>query len=104
MTNRYLIHQGDLLRTLRKERGMIMRDVSEKSRVVSLGYLSEIERADKVAHPDVIESLCSLYGIKHSEFLRRVADSMDLFDEDVLQWPDENTMSADRLPAGRLAR
>lgn len=103
MTNRYLIHQGDMLRVLRKSHGLTLRDVAGWASM-GLGYLSEIERADKAAHPDVIESLCRVYGVRYSDFLRRVADSMDLFDEDVLQWSDENNLSDRRLPAGSRAR
>lgn len=103
MTTRYSIYLGDTLRRLRQDARLSLRDVSARA-FVSLGYLSEVETSRKNPAPEVLERLCGVYGITHSALLRRVADTMDLFAEDVLHWADENSMSADRLPARPLAR
>ncbi len=68
---------GETLRTLRLEAGMTLREVSVAS-MVSLGYLSEIERGCKEASSEVLFSITQALGVSLSEVLRlvstRVAD------------------------------
>lgn len=51
---------GEVLKEYRLEKGMTLRDVSEKS-AVALGYLSEIERGQKEASSEILENLA--YGL-----------------------------------------
>ena len=51
---------GEVLKEYRLEKGMTLRDVSEKSSV-ALGYLSEIERGQKEASSEILENLA--YGL-----------------------------------------
>jgi transcriptional regulator with XRE-family HTH domain len=51
---------GEVLKEYRLEKGMTLRDVSEKSSV-ALGYLSEIERGHKEASSEILENLA--YGL-----------------------------------------
>lgn len=68
---------GETLRTLRLEAGMTLREVSVAS-MVSLGYLSEIERGCKEASSEVLFSVTRALGVSLSEALllvsRRVAE------------------------------
>jgi transcriptional regulator with XRE-family HTH domain len=63
---------GDVLRRLRLERGMTMRQVSADARV-SLGYISEIERGQKEASSELLGSLCSALDVPLSEVLTEVS-------------------------------
>lgn len=64
---------GDVLRDLRLQRGMTLREVSAEARV-SLGYISEIERGQKEASSELLGSLCAALDVPLSEVLRDVAD------------------------------
>jgi transcriptional regulator with XRE-family HTH domain len=64
---------GDVLRDLRLQRGMTLREVSAEARV-SLGYISEIERGQKEASSELLASLCGALGAPLSDVLRDVAD------------------------------
>ncbi|MGO1385348.1 MAG: helix-turn-helix domain-containing protein [Arachnia sp.] len=68
---------GETLRALRLDAGMTLREVSVAS-MVSLGYLSEIERGCKEASSEVLFSITQALGVSLSEALhlvsRRVAD------------------------------
>jgi transcriptional regulator with XRE-family HTH domain len=63
---------GDVLRRLRLERGLTMRQVSADARV-SLGYISEIERGQKEASSELLGSLCSALDVPLSEVLSEVS-------------------------------
>lgn len=63
---------GQTLRELRGDAGMTLRQVSTAS-VVSLGYLSEIERGHKEASSEVLASVCKALGVSLSELLGLVA-------------------------------
>jgi transcriptional regulator with XRE-family HTH domain len=64
---------GDVLRSLRVERGMTLREVSAEARV-SLGYISEIERGQKEASSELLSSLCGALQVPLSDVLREVSD------------------------------
>ena len=57
---------GDVLRDLRLQRGMTLREVSAEARV-SLGYISEIERGQKEASSELLASLCAALGTPISD-------------------------------------
>lgn len=62
---------GEALRELRVECGMTLREVSMSS-MVSLGYLSEIERGHKEASSEVLSAVASALGVGLSQLLSRV--------------------------------
>jgi len=66
---------GDVLRSLRMERGMTLREVSAEARV-SLGYISEIERGQKEASSELLASLCAALDVPLSDVLRDVSDAV----------------------------
>ena len=68
---------GDVLRDLRMQRGMTLREVSAEARV-SLGYISEIERGQKEASSELLASLCSALDARLSDVLRDVSDLVAL--------------------------
>lgn len=63
---------GETLRELRAECGMTLREVSLAS-MVSLGYLSELERGHKEASSEVLASVAGALGVDLSDLLLRVA-------------------------------
>ena len=68
---------GDVLRDLRMQRGMTLREVSAEARV-SLGYISEIERGQKEASSELLASLCGALDLPLSDVLRDVSDAVAL--------------------------
>jgi len=68
---------GDVLRDLRMQRGMTLRQVSASARV-SLGYISEIERGQKEASSELLSSLCAALDVPLSDVLRDVSDAVAL--------------------------
>lgn len=70
---------GDVLRSLRTLQGRTLREVSSQAQV-SLGYLSEVERGQKEASSELLESICSSLGVPLWFVLREVADRMMVLD------------------------
>ena len=68
---------GETLRAQRAERGMTLREVSAAA-MVSLGYISEIERGQKEASSELLASLCSALDVPLSALLREVSDAVAL--------------------------
>jgi transcriptional regulator with XRE-family HTH domain len=68
---------GDVLRARRMQRGMTLRQVSAAA-MVSLGYISEIERGQKEASSELLASLCAALDAPLSEVLRDVSDAVAL--------------------------
>jgi transcriptional regulator with XRE-family HTH domain len=68
---------GDVLRDLRLQRGLTLREVSAEARV-SLGYISEIERGQKEASSELLASLCAALDAPLSDVLRDVSDLVAL--------------------------
>ena len=62
---------GEVLREMRTDAGMTLRQVSMAS-MVSLGYLSEIERGHKEASSEVLNSIVGALGATLSELLGAV--------------------------------
>lgn len=67
---------GEVLRSVRLERGLTLREVSGAARV-SLGYLSEIERGQKEASSELLNAICGALDITVAAVLRRVSDQME---------------------------
>ena len=68
---------GDVLREYRQRQGRTLREVSSAARV-SLGYLSEVERGQKEASSELLESIAHALNVPLSHVLRLVADRMDI--------------------------
>ena len=82
---------GDVLRDLRMQRGLTLREVSAEARV-SLGYISEIERGQKEASSELLASLCAALDVPLSDVLREVSDAVAL---------EEAAADLTRLPGRR---
>jgi len=59
---------GDTLREIRQDQHRTLREVSVKSGV-ALGYVSEVERGQKEASSEVLESLTNTLGVSMADFL-----------------------------------
>lgn len=59
---------GEVIREARLERKMTLRDLALESSV-ALGYLSEIERGQKEASSEIIDSVASGLGMSLSELV-----------------------------------
>lgn len=64
---------GDVLRMVRLRQGRTLREVSS-SALVSLGYLSEVERGQKEASSELLASICEALKVPLSVVLREVSD------------------------------
>src|SRR5688500_4954508 len=83
---------GDVLRERRREQGRTLREVSSRARV-SLGYLSEVERGQKEASSELLASICRALGVRLSDVLRDVSESLSVLEPEPVPVPDT-------LPAG----
>ena len=68
---------GDVLRQRRQTQGRTLREVSAEARV-SLGYLSEVERGQKEASSELLSAICEALGVRMSDLMREVSDSLAL--------------------------
>ncbi|MDD7384317.1 MAG: helix-turn-helix transcriptional regulator [Actinomycetaceae bacterium] len=68
---------GEVLRAYRQRQGRTLREVSSDARV-SLGYLSEVERGQKEASSELLDSIAAALNVPLSHVLRVVADRMDI--------------------------
>ncbi|SHI34960.1 Helix-turn-helix [Tessaracoccus bendigoensis DSM 12906] len=66
---------GETLRELRIAAGMTLREVSMAS-MVSLGYLSEIERGHKEASSEVLFAVASALGVSLSDLMVAVSGKL----------------------------
>ena len=64
-------HIGAALRAARVKQGRTLRDVAKSARV-SLGYLSEVERGQKEASSELLNSICTALEIHLSKILADV--------------------------------
>ncbi len=67
---------GESLRAVRLRQNRTLREVSTGARV-SLGYLSEVERGQKEASSELLASICGALGVRLSDVLRDVSDTLD---------------------------
>lgn len=65
-------HLGSALRVARVSQGRTLRDVAKSARV-SLGYLSEVERGQKEASSELLNSICAALDLQLSRVLTDVA-------------------------------
>lgn len=77
VTNPMLLRElvGETLRTERVQKGRTLREVSALARV-SLGYLSEVERGQKEASSELLDSICRALDLPLSELLRTISDRL----------------------------
>jgi transcriptional regulator with XRE-family HTH domain len=63
---------GQTLRLARTEQSRTLRDVAREARV-SLGYLSEVERGQKEASSELLNSICVALGLTLSSVIADVS-------------------------------
>lgn len=89
---------GTTLRRLRLERGKTLRDLARES-LVSLPYLSEIERGRKGASSEILAALCRALGVPMVVVLHDASDRLATDERAVVQLRSieerEFTVSAD---------
>ena len=68
-------HVGGTLRAARLSQSRSLRDVAKSARV-SLGYLSEVERGQKEASSELLNSICDALGLSLSVVMSDVALSL----------------------------
>ena len=90
---------GDTLRGRRLRQRRTLREVSGAARV-SLGYLSEVERGQKEASSELLASICRALGVRLSDVLREVSDTLSIIEPDPVPVPDTIPAAlAEKLPA-----
>jgi transcriptional regulator with XRE-family HTH domain len=82
-------HIGSALRGARSAQGRTLRDVAKEARV-SLGYLSEVERGQKEASSELLNSICLALNLNLSSVLVEVATQIKLHETPVLTVVDTN--------------
>jgi transcriptional regulator with XRE-family HTH domain len=85
---------GEALRTTRLRQERTLREVSSAAQV-SLGYLSEVERGQKEASSELLASICRALGVRLSDLLRDVSDTLS-----VIEPEPAPARVPDTLPAG----
>ncbi len=86
---------GEVLRSRRMHRGMTLRQVSAEA-MVSLGYISEVERGQKEASSELLASLCAALDAPLSDVLRDVSDAVALEESTINATSIEVTGEVDR--------
>ena len=71
---------GEVLRSMRQAQGRTLREVSAAAQV-SLGYLSEVERGQKEASSELLDSICGALNAPLWFVLREVSDRLAMLDE-----------------------
>jgi transcriptional regulator with XRE-family HTH domain len=66
---------GETLRSIRTERGLTLRQVSQGAHV-SISYLAEIERGEKDPSSRVLESIAEGLGVGTGDLLLRIASAL----------------------------
>ena len=78
---------GEALRATRLRQQRTLREVSGLAQV-SLGYLSEVERGQKEASSELLASICRALGVRLSDVLRDVSDTLAVLEPEPLPVPD----------------
>lgn len=78
---------GEALRATRLSQDRTLREVSSAARV-SLGYLSEVERGQKEASSELLAAICRALGVRLSDVLRNVSESLSALESDAVPVPD----------------
>jgi len=76
-------HIGSSLRAARVDQGRTLRDVAKAARV-SLGYLSEVERGQKEASSELLNSICGALNLSLSSVLHSVSLAIAITETPVL--------------------
>ena len=71
---------GDVLRDFRLQKGKTLRDVAGRANV-ALGYLSEIERGQKEASSEVLQSIADALDEPLSQVLIEVGERLAVFED-----------------------
>lgn len=82
-------HIGQTLRQTRISQSRTLRDVAKQARV-SLGYLSEVERGQKEASSELLNSICLALNLSLSTVLVEVTTMVKLHESPVLTVVDTN--------------
>ena len=77
---------GESLRTTRLSQDRTLREVSSAAQV-SLGYLSEVERGQKEASSELLASICRALGVRLSDVLRDVSESLSVLEPEPAALP-----------------
>ena len=90
---------GEALRTTRLRQQRTLREVSAIAQV-SLGYLSEVERGQKEASSELLASICRALGVRLSDVLRDVSETLSVLEPEPLAVPLQvpNTLPV-RMPS-----
>jgi transcriptional regulator with XRE-family HTH domain len=81
-------HIGSTLRSARVAQGRTLRDVAKGARV-SLGYLSEVERGQKEASSELLNSICQALNLSLSAVMFDVAHLVKSAEAPVLTVVDD---------------
>ncbi len=81
-------HLGSTLRSARVAQGRTLREVAKSARV-SLGYLSEVERGQKEASSELLNSICSALDLTLGTVLVDVAREIKIAETPALIVVDE---------------
>lgn len=81
-------HIGSALRSARISQSRTLRDVAKSARV-SLGYLSEVERGQKEASSELLNSICSALDISLGEVLLSVSAQIRIVESPTLTVVDD---------------
>lgn len=81
-------HIGLALRSSRVAQGRTLRDVAKSARV-SLGYLSEVERGQKEASSELLNSICSALDVTIGEILLNVSAQIHIQETPILTVVDD---------------
>jgi transcriptional regulator with XRE-family HTH domain len=81
-------HIGSVLRASRVSQSRTLRDVAKRARV-SLGYLSEVERGQKEASSELLNSICSALDISLGEVLQSVVAQVRIVESPTLTVVDD---------------
>ena len=83
---------GEALRTTRLRQERTLREVSSAAQV-SLGYLSEVERGQKEASSELLASICRALGVRLSDVLREVSETLAVIEPEPVPVPDRVTVA-----------
>ncbi len=81
-------HLGSTLRSARVAQGRTLREVAKSARV-SLGYLSEVERGQKEASSELLNSICSALDLTLASVLADVVHHVKIAEAPILVVVDE---------------
>ena len=82
-------HIGQTLRSARIAQNRTLRDVAHEARV-SLGYLSEVERGQKEASSELLNSICAALELSLSSVLLEVTSKIKANETPALTVIDSN--------------